>query len=78
MNSNSLLAPRGKSAGLPMTTAWYNVLAVEGDHRPERRGFNHSIVVALIDRDGMVRKTHGNGLSPETEVIINITSLLKY
>ena len=58
---------------------------VEDDHEHEDEGsqeqehlrsFNHNIVVVLIDRDGMVRKTYENALFPETEMISDITSLL--
>lgn len=58
---------------------------VEDDHEHEDEGsqeqehlrsFNHNIVVVLIDRDGMVRKTYGHALFPETEMISDITSLL--
>ncbi len=58
---------------------------VEDDHEHEDEGsqeqehlrsFNHNIVVVLIDRDGMVRKTYENALFSETEMISDITSLL--
>ncbi len=48
----------------------------EGSQEPVR-GFTHNIVVVLIDRDGMVRKTYGQTFSLETEMISDITSLLR-
>ncbi len=47
----------------------------EGSHEHDRV-FIHNIVVVLIDQDGMVRKTYGHALFPETEMIGDITSLL--
>lgn len=41
------------------------------------RGFNHNIVVVLIDRDGMVRKTYEYAFFPETEMLSAITLLLE-
>lgn len=41
------------------------------------RGFSHNIVVVLIDRDGMVRKTYEYAFFPESEMISDITSLLQ-
>ena len=50
----------------------------EGSQEQEHlRGFNHNIVVVLIDRDGMVRKTYEYAFFPETEMISDITSLLQ-
>ena len=58
---------------------------VEDDHEHEDEGsqeqehlrsFNHNIVVVLIDRDGMVRKTYEYAFFPEIEMISDITSLL--
>ena len=58
---------------------------VEDDHEHEDEGsqeqehlraFRHNIVVVLIDRDGMVRKTYENAFFPETEMTSDITSLL--
>ena len=63
--------------------AVYELEVVEADHEHEGsqehghiRGFNHNIVIVLIDRDGMVRKTYGYTFLTETEVISDITSLL--
>ncbi len=44
----------------------------EHDHR-----FSHSVVVVLIDRDGMIRKTYGHAFFPETEMTDEITALLE-
>ncbi len=41
------------------------------------RGFSHNIVVVLIDRDRMVRKTYEYAFFPESEMISDITSLLQ-
>ena len=58
---------------------------VEDDHEHEDegfqeqdhlRGFNHNVVVVIIDQDGMVRKTYEYSFFPETELISDITSLL--
>ena len=63
--------------------AVYELEVVEAGHEHENyqehthiRGFNHNIVIVLIDRDGMVRKTYGHTFLTETGVINEITSLL--
>lgn len=48
----------------------------EGSHEHGHR-FSHNVVVVLIDRDGMIRKTYGHAFFPDTEMIDDITSLLK-
>ena len=48
----------------------------EGSQEPVR-GFTHNTVVVLIDQDGMVRKTYGQTFSLETEMLSDITSLLR-
>ena len=47
----------------------------EGSHKHDHR-FSHNVVVVLIDRDGMIRKTYGHAFFPETEMLGDITSLL--
>ncbi len=47
----------------------------EGSHKHDHR-FSHNVVVVLIDRDGMIRKTYGHAFFPETEMLDDITSLL--
>ena len=51
--------------------------AIEGGHVHEGSAFRHNTVVVLIDQDGMVRKTYGYAEFPETELISDITSLIR-
>ncbi len=47
----------------------------EGSHEHVHR-FSHNVVVVLIDRDGMIRKTYGHAFFPDTEMIDDIELLL--
>ncbi len=49
----------------------------DGSSHEHVRGFTHNIMVVLIDRNGMVRKTYGHAFSPVSEMVDDVTSLLE-
>ncbi len=58
----------------------YEVVEENHEHEDSHEhihAFNHNVVVILIDRDGMIRKTHGHAFFLETEMIDDIVSLLR-
>ncbi len=52
----------------------YGVVAFQA---PDGWEITHSVVIALIDRDGMVRKTYGDPNFPEKDMIRELEYLLK-
>ena len=53
----------------------YGVVAFQAD--PDRWEMAHNMVIVLIDRDGMVRKTYADAYFPEKDMIRELEYLLK-